>query len=134
MRTEHVWPCVSCTDAHKMIAFLKDAFGFEPTIVVDGDEARPVPHAELLTPWGGGIMLGSHAPGEEPFGTRPPGVAGVYVVVDDVDALFARCTAAGAEVVRPLRDETDFEQRGFTVRDPEGNLWDFGTYAGTPRP
>ena len=45
-------------------------------------------------------MLGSHVPGEEPFATREPGAANVYVVVDDPDALFARCTAAGAEVVR----------------------------------
>ena len=35
----------------------------------------------------------------------------------------------GAEVVRGLKDE-DYGSRGFTVRDPEGNLWSFGTYAG----
>ncbi|MFR9750988.1 VOC family protein [Nocardia sp. 004] len=49
--------------------------------------------------------------------------------VVDPDALFARATAAGAEVVRDLRDE-DYGSRGFTVRDPEGNLWSFGTYWG----
>jgi uncharacterized glyoxalase superfamily protein PhnB len=45
------------------------------------------------------------------------------------DALFARATAAGAEVVRGLKDE-DYGSRGFTVRDPEGNHWSFGTYRG----
>ena len=35
----------------------------------------------------------------------------------------------GAEIVRGLRDE-DYGSRGFTVRDPEGNLWSFGTYWG----
>jgi uncharacterized glyoxalase superfamily protein PhnB len=134
MTTEHVWPCLSCTDAHKTIAFLQEAFGFEPTEVVDGGDVRPVAHAELLTPWGGGVMLGSHVPGEEPFATREPGAANIYVVVDDPDALFARCTAAGAEVVRPLEDASGYESRGFTVRDPDGNLWAFGTYAGAPRP
>jgi uncharacterized glyoxalase superfamily protein PhnB len=28
-----------------------------------------------------------------------------------------------------LKDE-DYGSRGFTVSDPEGNLWSFGTYAG----
>jgi uncharacterized glyoxalase superfamily protein PhnB len=28
-----------------------------------------------------------------------------------------------------LRDE-DYGSRGFTVRDPEGILWSFGTYPG----
>jgi uncharacterized glyoxalase superfamily protein PhnB len=50
-------------------------------------------------------------------------------VCDDPDAIFARATAAGARVVRGLRDE-DYGSRGFTVADPDGNLWSFGTYAG----
>jgi uncharacterized glyoxalase superfamily protein PhnB len=53
----------------------------------------------------------------------------VYIVCDDPDSLFERATGAGAEVVRGLRDE-DYGSRGFTVRDPEGNLWSFGTYRG----
>ena len=28
-----------------------------------------------------------------------------------------------------LRDE-DYGSRGFTVKDPEGNIWSFGTYRG----
>ena len=36
-------------------------------------------------------------------------------------------SAAGAELVRELRDE-DYGSRGYTARDPEGNLWSFGTY------
>ena len=53
----------------------------------------------------------------------------VYVVCENPDALFTRATTAGAEVVRGLADE-DYGSRGFTVRDPEGNLWTFGTYRG----
>lgn len=58
-----------------------------------------------------------------------PGNASLYVVTDQPDALFERATAAGAEVVRGLKDE-DYGSRGFTVRDPEGNHWSFGTYRG----
>jgi uncharacterized glyoxalase superfamily protein PhnB len=53
----------------------------------------------------------------------------LYVVTEAPDELFERATAAGAEVVRGLKDE-DYGSRGFTVRDPEGNLWTFGTYRG----
>jgi len=28
---------------------------------------------------------------------------------------------------------TDYGSHGFTARDPEGNLWSFGTYRGEPR-
>lgn len=52
---------------------------------------------------------------------------GIYVYVEDIDAHFERAKAAGAEVVRGL-EETDYGSREYTVRDPEGNLWAFGTY------
>ena len=51
----------------------------------------------------------------------------LYIAVSDPDAAHARATQAGAEVVRELTD-TDYGSREFTVRDPEGNLWSFGTY------
>jgi uncharacterized glyoxalase superfamily protein PhnB len=38
-----------------------------------------------------------------------------------------RARANGAEIVRELTDE-DYGSRGYTARDPEGNLWSFGTY------
>ena len=55
--------------------------------------------------------------------------SGSIVVCDDPDALFTRATAAGAEVIQGLTDE-DYGSRGFSVRDPEGNIWSFGTYLG----
>jgi uncharacterized glyoxalase superfamily protein PhnB len=39
---------------------------------------------------------------------------------------------AGAGVVRELND-TDYGSRDVGFRDPEGNRWSFGTYAGHPR-
>jgi uncharacterized glyoxalase superfamily protein PhnB len=57
---------------------------------------------------------------------------GAYVVTDDPDALFARATAAGAEIIAPLHD-TDYGSRDFAAGDPEGNRWSFGTYRGEPR-
>ncbi len=127
-RTEHVWPCLGYADAPAAIDFLKAAFGFEATVVVPGEGAA-VAHSELLTPWGGGVMVTTAAPGDDDLAGRP-GTGSINIVVDDPDALFERATAAGAEVVRPLRDETEYPSRGFIVRDPEGTIWCFGTYAG----
>ncbi|MFK4085822.1 VOC family protein [Kribbella sp. NPDC020789] len=53
----------------------------------------------------------------------------MYLVHADPDALIGRAIGAGAVVVRGLQD-SDYGSRGFTVRDPEGNLWSIGTYAG----
>jgi len=39
---------------------------------------------------------------------------------------------AGATIARPPAD-TDYGSRDFAARDPEGNLWSFGTYRGEPR-
>ena len=77
-------------------------------------------------------MLGTAGKDDSVFGKRIAGNDCVYVDCDDPDALFERAVARGAEVVRGLTDE-DYGSRGFTVRDPEGNLWSFGTFDGEAR-
>ena len=126
-----VWPTLRAHDARALIRFLVDAFGFEETVVYgDGDQ---VDHAQLSWPLGGGIMMGSvRKPDETDHWPVQPGSFGAYVVTDDPDALFARATAAGAEVLMGPHD-TDYGSRDFAVRDPEGNRWSFGTYRGEPR-
>jgi uncharacterized glyoxalase superfamily protein PhnB len=123
-----VWPTLTYTDAPAALRFLTEAFGFDQALVVPGEEDGVVAHAELRWPLGGGVMLGSIRPGSL-ADVRHAGTSSVYVVTDGPDALFERATAAGAEVVQGLYD-ADYGSRGFTVRDPEGNLWSFGTYRG----
>jgi uncharacterized glyoxalase superfamily protein PhnB len=128
--TPTVWPILSFRDARAAITVLHEAFGFEEVAAYGrDDDPSVIEHAEMRWPLGGGIMFGTASKDDSPFGQRQPGTDAVYVVCDDPDALFARATGAGAEVVRGLVDE-DYGSRGFTVRDPEGNLWSFGTYAG----
>ena len=125
-----VWPVLIFKDALAAIRYLVDTFGFEEALVVpDESDDNLVVHAELRWPAGGGVMVGSIGVGNDPFSQLPAGVASIYVVTDEPDALFERVNSAGADVVRDLRDE-DYGSRGFTVRDPEGNLWSFGTYTG----
>ena len=124
-----VWPIVRYQDARAALRFLADAFGFEATEVHPPDEG-PVAHAVARWPRGGGVMLSGSGTGDSLFKENPPvGGQSVYVVTDDPDALHDRAVAAGAEIARPLRDE-DYGSRDFTARDPEGNLWSFGTYTG----
>jgi uncharacterized glyoxalase superfamily protein PhnB len=129
-----VWASVNYRDAQAAIRFLTEAFGFVSTATYTAeDDEAVVHHAELLWPEGGGIMLGTADRPDSPFSQLPTGSASVYVVTDQPDAVFKRATGAGAEVVRELRDE-DYGSRGFSVRDPERNIWSFGTYRGHPMP
>jgi uncharacterized glyoxalase superfamily protein PhnB len=52
---------------------------------------------------------------------------GVYLVVDDVDAAFARSVDAGAAVVFAPED-TEWCTRRARVLDPEGYEWSVGSY------
>jgi uncharacterized glyoxalase superfamily protein PhnB len=125
-----IWPTLTYSDARAAIAFLTEAFGFvERAVHARDDDATVVEHAELRWPLGGGIMLGTAGKDDSPFGRRLPGNDSVYVVTDRPDELFDRAVAAGAEIIRKPED-ADYGSRGFTVTDPEGNLWSFGTYEG----
>ncbi len=125
-----VWPCLGYDDAPAAIALLT-ALGFTEHLVVPGEDGRQVAHAELVWPEGGGVMLSSAAAKQGPFAARPTGAGSVYVVTDDPHAVLARATALGATIVAGMRDE-DYGSTGFSLADPEGNLWSFGTYRGQP--
>lgn len=125
-----VWPAFRAHDARALIRFLVDVLGFEETVVhADGDV---VAHAELAWPEGGGVMLGSVREAPDDPWPAVPGTAACYVVTADPAGVHDRAVAAGAEIVRALHT-TDYGSRDVAIRDPEGNLWQFGTYAGEPR-
>ena len=124
----YVWPSLRYHDAPAAIEFLTQAFGFVATAVHKSkNDDTVVEHAELAWPPGGGIMLGTQRESAESPGST--GHASCYVVTDDPDGLYTRAVSAGATVVQEPVDQ-DYESREFAVRDPEGNLWIFGTYAG----
>lgn len=126
-----LWPGLLSADARAAIRFLV-ACGFEESVVVIGDTDDHVTHSQLRWPEGGIVMVASDDGVGEFARHNRPGTNSVYVVTDRPDEVLARATAAGARVVRPMREE-DHGSRGFTVADPEGNLWSFGTYRGEER-
>ena len=128
-----VWPILTFDDAPAAVDFLEAAFGFERVAVFTReDDPSVVEHGQLGWPLGGGVMFASAGRDDSPFSQRRTGNDSLYLVCTDPDALYRRALDAGATVVRDLADE-DYGSRGFSVRDPEGNIWSFGTYAGEER-
>ena len=131
--TATIIPGLRYEDAPKAIDWLCRAFGFEKQLVVPG-EGDSIAHAQLS--YGNGmIMLGSAGKpgaGYEDL-VRPPAELGgantqaPYVIVDDCNAHYERARAAGAEIVLDLEDK-EYGGRGYTCRDLEGNVWNFGDY------
>jgi uncharacterized glyoxalase superfamily protein PhnB len=116
-----VIPTLRYKDATGAIEFLERAFGFERKAVYE--DGGTVQHAEL-THGRGMVMLGTSGAGDPLFETRH---SSAYVIVSDPDALHEQAKAAGAEIVREPQD-TNYGSREFSARDPEGNVWSFGTY------
>jgi uncharacterized glyoxalase superfamily protein PhnB len=125
----NIWPTFRYRDAKAAIAFLREAFGFEVVVeYTNADDPNRVDHAELAWPGGGGVMLGSAR--DEGVMTKTGVAAGsVYIAADNVEELYHRAIDAGATVVMGLTEQ-DYGSLDFSVQDPEGVLWSFGTYRG----
>lgn len=127
-------PVLRYADAPAAIDFLCDAFGFTRH-AVHADPADPtlIAHAELVRD-GQMIMLSSALPSPFTIAARmrlPAEVGAVtqaiYVVLGDVDDHARIAAAAGAEILLPAEDQS-YGGRGYTARDPEGNVWSFGSF------
>ena len=122
-----VIPTLRYRDAKAAIGFLVSAFGFEAGLVVERDDGF-IEHAQLVLGTGM-IMLGSSRDDEygRLVGGADPPVSSIYVIVDDVAAHAESARAAGAEILMEPRNQ-DYGGSDYTARDPEGNIWSFGSY------
>ncbi len=128
-------PCLRYQDAPAAIEFLCAAFGFERhAVYTDDRDPSIVHHAQLLLS-GNMVMLGSARPGPvtDSYRWMTPSEAGgitmcVCAVIEDPDAHAARARAAGAEIVAEPHDNEGYPGRSYDARDPEGNVWNFGSY------
>ena len=122
-----IYPTLRYRDAEAMIRWLKDIFGFTERVVYRSEGV--VRHAELA--YGSSILMLGQSRDDE-YGrligdTNGRRTDSIYVAVNDPDALHAKAKAAGARIEMELHN-TDYGSRDFACRDPEGNLWSFGTY------
>ncbi|MGF1598118.1 MAG: VOC family protein [Acidimicrobiales bacterium] len=122
-----IWANVHYRDPLAAIRFLVDTFGFEEQLVVTGDDGTTVVHSQLRWPEGGIVQVGTVDPAN-PF-AHDPGEQSLYVVTADPMAVWERTRTAEVEAFAPPH-APDYDPEGsmFTVRDPEGNLWTFGSY------
>jgi uncharacterized glyoxalase superfamily protein PhnB len=126
-----VYPTLRYKDARAAVALLKEAFGFTELAVYE-DEDGVITHAELAH--GNGVVMLGTAREQPPEGSYDelagaPNPVTVYVVVRDPDAHHDRAlTQGGVHVVREPTDQ-EYGSRDYVARDPEGNLWCFGTYS-----
>jgi uncharacterized glyoxalase superfamily protein PhnB len=128
MQDGTIYPSLFYRDAPAAIDWLGKAFGYEVLMIVPGETEDVVIHSELR--FGDGIIMVGTSGGRNPWAASPldlPGLnQGLYIYVEDVDALFERATAAGAEVLEKPHDEDYGRTCG--LGDPEGHRWWFGNY------
>ena len=129
-------PTLRYRDVAAAIDWLCNAFGLERHLVVPGEDGAI--HYAQLTFGDGMIMLGPVGAQSAFDGlmTQPADTGGAetqicYLFVEDAAAHCARARAAGAEIVLDIEEEGG---RGYSCRDPEGHIWNFGTYDPWKRP
>jgi len=126
-----VVPVLRYRDLPAAIGWLCKAFGFEKQrIIVDRNGA--ISFAQLI--YGSSlIMVGAvRASAFDKLMKQPDEVGGAetqvcYLFVADAHVHCTRAAAAGAEIVFHVEDRGN-GGRSYTCRDPEGHLWNFGTY------
>jgi PhnB protein len=123
--------CVS--DVKAAATFYQKAFGFEKRGMMNGPDGKPV-HAELAMR-GTVLMLGPEVP---QMGARSAKNAGatpttLYLLVDNVDKVFAKAVKLGATPQGPVADMFWGDRCGRLV-DPEGYSWYVATHIANPTP
>jgi uncharacterized glyoxalase superfamily protein PhnB len=118
-------------DLAAAVDWLCATFGFDKQVAVSGADGGTV-YAQL-TYGPSMVMLGAVRETDlDRLLRQPDEVGGIetqscYVVVDDIDAHYARTVEAGAEILLEVQGD-GFGRRGYSCRDPQGHIWNFGTY------
>jgi uncharacterized glyoxalase superfamily protein PhnB len=115
-----------------MIEWLVKTFGFEKQAVYANQDGI-VMHAQLS--FGNGMVMVGSVKNGMPTSTllkQPDEIGGAetqtpYLVVSDIDGVYARAKAAGAKMLMDL-EEKDYGGKSFTCSDPEGHVWHVGTF------
>ena len=123
-------PMLVVRDIRQAVHFYTNIFGFTLGMMMDSPQG-PL-HAELRLR-DTTLMLSPESPAQQSFSASSIGgtPATLYVMVEDVDAVFNRAVAAGAKVLQPVMDMF-WGDRIFTVADPEGNKWTVATHKAEP--
>ena len=124
-------PTIRYKDAPAAIEWLCNAFGFEKHLIVPGED-ETIAHAQLNF---GNAMIMLSSENDNEYGKllrTPKDLNGLntqapYIIVGNIDEHYKKAVQEGAEIVIDIKDE-DYGGRGYTCRDKEGHIWNFGSY------
>lgn len=120
-------PYLCVSDAARAIEFYKEAFGATERMRMEAPGGK-IGHAEIVI--GDSIIMLADEHPELNF--RSPKTLGgpsshFMIYVEDVDARIEQAVAAGAKLVKPVKDEF-YGDRSGSVEDPFGHLWYISTH------
>ena len=121
------------SDIKAAASFYSKAFGFTSRGLMKGPDGKTM-HAELSLR-GSTLMLGPENPawGTQSAKTIGATPATLYILVEDVDKVFAKALKLGAQVKMPVADMFWGDRVG-TLIDPDGNPWMIATHTEEPTP
>jgi PhnB protein len=122
-----VTPYLAVDDAAEAIEYYKKAFGAKERVRMDAPDGR-IGHAELEI-GDALVMLADPFPQST---TIPPSQlggtsAGVFLYVEDVDAVVKQAVDAGATITMEVADQFWGDRFG-SVKDPFGHSWSVATH------
>lgn len=122
-----VTPYLTLNDAARALEFYKRAFAAREVMRMDGPDGK-IGHAEIKI-GDSVIMLADEMPGA---GSRSPQslggtTGGVFLYVENADAVFNQAVSAGAQVEAPLADMFWGDRYG-RLKDPFGHSWSVATH------
>lgn len=122
--TPHLWFNGNCKNA---VEFYQKAFGAEVLGPISFDpEGKLVYHA-LLRLGNSPFMMADSWPGTGEQGPKEFTNVGMWLYVENCDALFERAIKAGCEVIMPMMDAFWGDRMG-KLKDPFGHTWAIATH------
>lgn len=118
-------PIVTYEDCASAIDWYKQGLGAQEISRALGPDGK-IMHAEIQIGNSRIMMHDAMMDGKGPlgFGGSP---IGMWLYVDDCDALFDQAIAAGGTVIRPMDDQFWGDRCG-TFKDPHGYAWTIATH------
>jgi PhnB protein len=122
-----VTPYLACKDAAGAIEFYRKAFGAAEVMRMPAPGGK-IGHAEIRI-GDSRVMLTDEYPEMDFLSpqTRGGTTVHIHVYVRGVDAMVERAVAAGAKLLREVKDQF-YGDRSGSVQDPFGHVWHLATH------
>jgi len=122
--TTHFWFNGNCKEA---IEFYKKALGADSLFPsVESPDGKSILHA-MLKLGDSNLMLADAWPGQWEQGPKDNATTGIFLYVEDCDALYNQAIDAGCKVVDEMMDAFWGDRMG-KVKDPFGHCWAIATH------